>query len=350
MARTIISTVGTSLIKNAGRKIGADKALDKVKLVRYLQDEPQNKASAETNALSRVARQDDRLVFLHSHTPDGLICAQALCAYYQKASHECEAIEIQDLTYTETSFKMRGLRSLVAEMINNIKKEHDRKREVLINATGGFKAEIAYATLVGLLFDVPVYYIHEAFADIIEMPPTPISWDMNLLADHEDFFVWIDKDIQKTHLVEERLAGLPEKIRLLLCEEDGFCMLSPTGEAIWQAYRKHLAELPEDMVLLSSHAQKTLSNATFSQKKDMHNVLHKLASPILRRGGSCQTSPLDCMIYPRGNQPIRVFYYELNDKAYVCELASHTDGSYERLRKKGVKRSNYKNFEPYYGA
>ncbi|MCK9263945.1 MAG: putative CRISPR-associated protein [Deltaproteobacteria bacterium] len=350
MTRTIISTVGTSLIKNAAQKIGADKARNKVGLIRYLQDEPQEKASAETNALSRVVQQDDRLVFLHSHTVDGLICAQALCAYYQKASHECEAIEIQNLTYTETSFKMRGLRSLVAEMINNINKERALKREVLINATGGFKAEIAYATLVGLLFDVPVYYIHEAFTDIIEMPPTPISWDMNLLADHEEFFVWINKDLQKASMVEKRLAGLPEKIRLLLCEEDGFCMLSPAGEVMWRAYGKHLAELPEGTVFLSAAARRTLAQAPTSTQEVMRATLHKLASPTLRRGGSCQTSPSGCMIYPRGNRPIRVFYYELDDKARVCELASHIDGSYERLLKKGVKRSNYKNFEPYYDA
>jgi len=72
---------------------------------------------------------------------------------------------------------MRGLRSLVATLISLIRKERAGGREVLVNATGGFKAEIAYATLVGLLFDVPVYYIHEAFQDIIEMPPTPIGWD-----------------------------------------------------------------------------------------------------------------------------------------------------------------------------
>lgn len=52
---------------------------------------------------------------------------------------------------------MRGLRSLVATLIDQIRQEKKQVREVLINATGGFNAEIAYATLVGLLFDVPVY-------------------------------------------------------------------------------------------------------------------------------------------------------------------------------------------------
>lgn len=58
MPRTIISAVGTWLINNAGRKIGADKARDKTALVRYLQSEPQENAGAEANALSRVMRQE----------------------------------------------------------------------------------------------------------------------------------------------------------------------------------------------------------------------------------------------------------------------------------------------------
>ncbi len=346
MTRTIISTVGTSLINNAGRKIGADKARDKAELIRYLQAEPQEKASAEANALSRVVQKNDRLVFLHSHTEDGLTCAEALCAYYQKAAHACETREIPDLSYTETSFKMRGLRSLVTAMIKTVNRERTLGREVLINATGGFKAEISCATMVGLLFEVPVYYIHEAFKDIIEMPPTPISWDMNLMADHEEFFVWIDKEMRKTSMVEKRLAGLNEKIRLLLYEEDGFCMLSPAGEVMWRAYRKHLAELPEGVVFLSAAAQRTLAQAPTSTRDVMRVALHKLASPTLRRGGSAQANSSDCMIYPRGHRAVRIFYYERDDNVYVCELASHTDASYERLLRKGVRKGDYGNFEP----
>src|SRR5207302_378624 len=114
---------------------------------------------------------------------------EALCRHYQ--DHHAILCEVPDLNYTESRFKLRGLRSLVATLIDLIRRQRKEGREVHINATGGFKAEIAYATLVGLLFDVRVYYIHEAFHDIIEMPPTPISWDYSLLADHEDFFQWI---------------------------------------------------------------------------------------------------------------------------------------------------------------
>jgi CRISPR-associated protein (Cas_APE2256) len=129
--------------------------------------------------------------------------ALALRHFYLSQGYSAESVVIPHLTYTENRFKMRGLRSLVATLIDLIHRERQQGREVSINATGGFKAEIAYATLVGLLFDVPVYYIHEAFRDIIEMPPTPIGWDYTLLADYEEFFTWVHADLRPTAEVQE---------------------------------------------------------------------------------------------------------------------------------------------------
>lgn len=347
MTRTIISTVGTSLIGNAGRELGADKARDKAALARYLQTAAPQSASAETNALSRIIREDDKLIFLHSQTDEGRLCAEALCGHYHKDGYKAEALEVQDLAYTESRFKMRGLRALVAAMIRTINADRKAGREVLINATGGFKAEIAYATLVGLLFDVPVYYIHEAFKDIIAMPLTPIAWDMRLIDTHEDFFDWITRDMRTVHEADQRRKNLPQDIDLLLEEEDGFCMLSPTGEAFFEAYRSHVEDLPAGAVMLSSAARKTLTKTDTSTQAVMRRTLKKIASESLRRGGSDQVNASDCMVYPKGHRKERVFYYEREDKVYVCELAGHEDQSYDRLMDKGVYRNDYRDFEPY---
>ncbi|HQP31647.1 MAG TPA: hypothetical protein PLB81_09985 [Deltaproteobacteria bacterium] len=55
----------------------------------------------------------------------------------------------------------------------------------------------------------------------------------------------------------------------------------------------------------------------------------------------------DCMVYPKGHRKERIFYYELEDKVYVCELAGHEDQSYERQMEDGVCRNDYRDFEPY---
>ncbi len=347
MPRTILSTVGTSLTSNAAKEIGPEKSRDRQALARYLQEKPPQSASAETNALSRIIQPEDKLVFLHSHTDVGRLCAETLCGFFKKAGHQAEPLEITDLDYTESRFKMRGLLSLVAAMIRTINAERKAGREVIINATGGFKAEIAYATLVGLLFDVPVYYIHEAFKDIIAMPPTPIAWDMRLIDEHEEFFDWITQEMRTVREADQRLKTLPQEIHLLIEEEDGFCMLSPTGEAFFEAYRSHVEALPEGVVLLSSVARKTLAQADPNTQAVMRRTLRKMASPALRRTGSGQVHASDCMVYPKGHRKERIFYYELEDKVYVCELAGHEDQSYERQMEDGVCRNDYRDFEPY---
>jgi putative CRISPR-associated protein (TIGR02619 family) len=213
-------------------------------LANYLRHTATDKASAETNSLSRLIPSGDRVVFLHSQTAEGEQCAAALEKHFEAQGHTVELKPVPDLTYKESRFKMRGLRSLVATLCGLIRQERRLSREVLINATGGFKAEIAYATLIGLLFDVPVYCIHEAFRDIMEMPPTPIGWDYSLLADHDDFFEWITSDLRATGEVEQRLKPISQRqeIRLLLTDEENYTLLSPAGDAFYEAYRDRLAQ------------------------------------------------------------------------------------------------------------
>ena len=193
--------------------------------------------------------------------------------YYEGQGYRVSVREVPDPMYAESRFKMRGLRSLMATLIDLIRSERRQGREVIVNATGGFKAEIAYATLVGLLFDVPVYYIHEAFREIIEMPSTPISWDYSLLAEYEEFFEWISEDLRKTAEVDRKLRKLPSEIYLLLAEEEDFTMLSPAGEAFYEAYRGCLEQAEFVPVLLSGAAWHTYNSSEPSTRRLFERAL-----------------------------------------------------------------------------
>jgi len=347
--RTVLVTVGTSLLGNARRDLDEDQPHAQ-QLANYLRHTDVILASAETNALSRLLQDRDRVILLCSQTREGRQCAAALAQYYQHDGYETDVVEVPDLTYTESRFKMRGLQSLVATLIDQIRREKARARQVLINATGGFKAEIAYATLVGLLFDVPVYYIHEACRDIIEMPPTPISWDYSLLADYEAFFEWLRADLRPTLEVDQRLRGLPGAIRLLLAEEDGFTLLSPAGEAFYEAYHDRLAQAATVPLLLSVQAWAAYRAAAPDTQRLFARTLTKLRLRELRLGGSDQVGNCDCRVFPKGHRTERLFYFETEDgRVHVCELARHSDQSYERLMQSGVWREHYQSFQPWYG-
>lgn len=347
--RTILITVGTSLLTNAQRHWQKQELSDQ-EIANYLSRTDPIRASAETNSLSRILREGDKLIFLHSQTEEGKFCADSLRRYYENQGYRSESQEIPDLTYTESRFKMRGLRSLVATLIERIRQERQAQREVLINATGGFKAEIAYATVVGLLFDVPVYYIHEAFRDIIQMPPTPIGWDYSLIAEHEEFFEWLNADLHSTNEVDNRLRGLPraEEVHLLLVEEEGFTFLSPTGEAFYEAYKARLEQVQGTPIWLSKVAWQTYRQAEASVQALFDRALAKLRLPELRKSRSDHVRNSDCLVFPKGHRDERVFYFENEEgEVYVCELTRHSDKSYEQAIQRGVKRDSYTGWKPY---
>lgn len=343
--RTILTTVGTSLLSNARRTYQDTQPSDQ-KLLTYLRNTENCKACAEANSLSRLLEPDDKIVFLHSHTDAGTQCARVLQEHYRYSGYSSEIREICDLAYSESRFKILGLRSLVATLVELIVTERKSHRKVLINATGGFKAESAYATLVGLVFNVPVYYIHEAFQDIIKMPFIPLSWDYSIIADHAEFFTWLDSDLRKTEDVELRLRELPNEIAMLLVEDEGYTYLSPTGEIFFMAYSEALSAAAAVPVEFSKQARKTYQTFEPATKKSFDRLISKLRIRNLRNNGSARVNISDCLVYPRGNRPERLFYYEDDNILKVCELALHGD-SYEKLLKNGVYKKDYIEFKSY---
>ncbi|MEM2941695.1 MAG: putative CRISPR-associated protein [Thermoproteota archaeon] len=342
--RTILTTVGTSLLSNARRDLKTENP-DRHQLANYLRLSDPTKTAAETNSLCRLLKEGDDVVFLYSHTEEGELCAKVLEGYFRNKGYDGRSVEVPDLTYSESRFKMRGLRSLVATLIEEVRREQSKQRQVLINATGGFKAEIAYATLVGLLFDIPVYYIHEAFGDIIEMPPTPISWDYTLIADYDEFFEWIDTEPRPSKEVDLRLKALPREISMLLVEEEGYTFLSPAGEAFYEAYREKETRAEKVPILLSAKAKGVYMKSEPNIRHLFRRAIRKIRVKELRQSGSDQVGNSDCLVFPKGHRDERVFYFEDGDRIMICEFTRKADNSYEKAISAGVFRDKYGNFE-----
>jgi len=342
--RTILSTVGTSLLK------ARDKTLPNlVELLFVLNSTDPRKACAETNALSHLLKDGDRLIFLHSETEEGKLCAQALKTHYERKGYEATFDVIPHLSYRETHFRSQGLRSLVGKLVECIRNERAQGREVLINATGGFKAEGAYATLVGLLFDVPVYYIHEVFQEIVRMPAIPIDWDYSLLAEYEEFFRFLHQDLRSRYELEKKLSALPQKIRSLLEEEENFVMLSPAGEAFFQAYLAKVDQVASLPVEFSPEAWRSFERADGTVQERVRNLLRKLKLKEVRQNCAKALRNLSCFVYPQGHQSERVLFCEHGNRIRVCAIVSHSDKSYEALLERGISCENARSFLPFPG-
>ncbi|MGB9658923.1 MAG: putative CRISPR-associated protein [Nitrososphaerales archaeon] len=134
-----------------------------------------SEVSAEINALSRFLKEISLVYLIHSDTNIGRCCARALKDYLShKGIQVSEPIEVYGLNDAKTFQK--GLANLIREIAKIIPKH----KSVRICATGGFKPEIAIASVLGFLARTSVYYIHESFREVVHLPPLPLKWKLDV--------------------------------------------------------------------------------------------------------------------------------------------------------------------------
>lgn len=200
---------------------------------------------AEINSIASMidrgyARRDCGLFFLHSDTPEGHNTAAVLREYYRLQGHcPVETICVADLQDADPKrFRTKGLRNLVRH-ISAILRQYS-PRACAINATGGYKAQIAIAVVLGQAIGVPVYYKHELFSEIIAFPALPVALDLEVWMQASGMLYDLEKS---TDLIradayqeqwEERYESLVERVTI-----DGkeYLELSPTGQIFHETFR-----------------------------------------------------------------------------------------------------------------
>lgn len=201
---------------------------------------------AEINSIADLMAHDycepgSTLYFCCSQTGDGQLVAQILGHYYGLRGITVRIETIPDLQDEDPKrFRTKGLRNL-AKTVCRIIREHGAPWCAL-NATGGYKAQIAIGVLMGQALSVPVYYKHERFSEIIAFPPMPISLDHQLWMTHSGLFAALNRhevlardEIRGDDDPEwdERLETLVEQVKI-----DGVwhLELSPTGQIFHETF------------------------------------------------------------------------------------------------------------------
>ncbi|GAB4460135.1 MAG: hypothetical protein OHK0037_06830 [Elainellaceae cyanobacterium] len=186
------------------------------------------------------------LLFCHSDTDDGTAIATLLVHYYQALGHTATPYRVEGLQDTNPkAFRTDGLRNLVKQMSYGLRLHG--ADYCAINATGGYKAQIAIAVLLGQALKVPVYYKHERFSEIIAFPPMPISLDFDLWIRHNGWLTALGRNAHDQTPWEtvqddwsEALEPLVERVDI---DGEVYITLSPTGQVFYEAFReRHLPE------------------------------------------------------------------------------------------------------------
>jgi putative CRISPR-associated protein (TIGR02619 family) len=193
---TLICTVGTSLLNNLKYAEDSIKQAFETKNWNYLallllkQSNSSRICGAEINSITSICSQNllksrIRLIFLVSDTEDGKNTGSLLKLYYDNKSNPLRFEQEVDVRILEglrddnvKAFKQQGLKNLVREISNEVRKFSPEA--ISINATGGYKAQISFAGMIGQALGIPVYYLFEKFSEVIELPPQPIALDLAL--------------------------------------------------------------------------------------------------------------------------------------------------------------------------
>lgn len=204
--KTIITTVGISLHSNTKRllekqNLGQNLQPTDEQMRQYLRQEPES-ASAEANSLLKIVEQGDSLVFLATATPLAQRCVSLLKSFFiNKGFHEVNIVNLL-FQNREEHIEKQGIRNLISVLATEITQAQKQKQEVIINATAGFKAQVVYSTMLGMIYHVPVKYIHEEFKRVVTFNPIALELDISLFVNNYYFFEWIE-DIQNSHQYDE---------------------------------------------------------------------------------------------------------------------------------------------------
>lgn len=258
----LICTVGTSLLGNLERTGGdlaqaaRDRNATKVAKALSVYDPKEKLLGAEINSITSILHEKyldqlGHLYFLHSETEDGSFLVKVFKQYFEQRANanRFDLVEhkvIEGLTDKEPKrFKKEGLRNLVREVAALVRRFGNNR--IVINATGGYKAQISFAGMIGQALEIPVCYMFERFDEVIELPPQPISLDFSFWLEHVDQFFDLSQDEididprQEDHRFESLVEYIP-------VNNSGIIGLSPVGQLFHESFKHKFFRQKEQML------------------------------------------------------------------------------------------------------
>jgi len=254
----IVATVGTSLLSSMRRELQlAPEALPhKAAALDFLGSRAatDRACGAEVNSLAHLLAGQKltsgsveppvEVTLLVSDTEEGEWTGSVLGSYLSRRPdvERAGALAIQGLRGDSPStFAQEGLRNLVrlaAQCLTDAEKRSPGALR-LLDTTGGYKAQVAFAGLIGQVLRVPVVYLFEQFPRCIELPPLPVDFDRSLWIEHYGLFRLLSEEgylaVQDVELseVDPRIRDLLDRERI-----DGveYLALSPMLELMHQGF------------------------------------------------------------------------------------------------------------------
>ncbi|KLU60943.1 CRISPR-associated protein [Peptococcaceae bacterium CEB3] len=268
--KRIITTVGTSLFTNydAERKDMKDH-LAKLKGMRHSRwKENQERidlvrkavahwmsgkrsASAEISSILKLKEQFaevGEVRFLCSDTIESRLAAELVQEYFTlqegvKVLFDAAADVIRGLQVEDARvFAQEGIINLV-KRFGALAGEYGEffTGDLLLNITGGYKGTIPYLTLLGQVYNIPIYYLFEDTDALLKIPQAPVDIYWGLFAKYSELFKELEKgvevswdDYKRFHAIEDDFSSCIEEISE---NGTGLIALNAVGMMFWQRFQ-----------------------------------------------------------------------------------------------------------------
>jgi|GEM_PF-1986335 len=268
-----------------------DEGLQYINLPRDL-----NNTSAEIKSLIKMdLDRDDQIILVSSDTIDGRLCAECVRDFLIENDLCCKDLiqikEINGLQATDGArFQREGLKNLFDYLLTL---EH---QDIIFNPTGGYKSIVPYVTLMGMLFNKPVKYIHENSEDVLTLTGIPLIFN-------EDLIIRIENKLRK---IEDETAisardwqdGIDYHDRRFDCLielDNDQVTLSGIGHFFWEKFKRdYPVELERDYRPASEKENKLLGHGKKHHGLErIKPIAEKLLHSLFVRSvpNSCENQP-----------------------------------------------------------
>lgn len=368
MSIIIFSTVGTTLIekneidpnqnyKNDKFSIDTDafETLNSQLTSKMLNRDKPSSYSAEIKSIEAfmLENKDEsitKLFFIISDTLYGAVCFSFLEKYF-KQQHNIVAEKILIPNLNSKTFM--GIQSLLTDVVNKIN-EVSSQYKCFLNITGGYKSVLPYFSIIGMIKQIPLFYIFEDSDNLIKIPPLPINFDYEKFSQYNNV-LFNACDNGEIELSE--FSSLPNELKVLFEKSDSkykpfdillLYVLSAIDKILFYSYSNEIFRtMPRDQYDLISDAFNSIVH--FITEKEIKTLEDFIKSDDPKSKTKHTFFDIDdnnYFIYKKGQDSLRIAYNveffngQLNKINFYAHTFDHNN--YKEVLKKETKRNKDK--------
>jgi putative CRISPR-associated protein (TIGR02619 family) len=296
--------------------------------------EPRVSISAELNTLNKLGiDRNDRVILLSSDNAQGRVCSEmnkrAIMEAFDLSNAQVTIHRIEGLqVHSAKILRDKGLKNLVKVVVNeylaneNIRYNYD----IVINPTGGFKGVVPFLTVLGMLYGKRTVYMFEFADELINLPPLPFSFDMELYDRVRPALAFVEAEVavtEESYLKKIKNFTPEERDRFMAFTEpfdSELLNLSPL------AYCLVSTENRQDKPLIAPSAAEDLRKIEGTPGLMVRRLVRNSVNPIWREKHNEKWENSDLQVLKQINTAERIAGFIKNGKFCITHVfASHND-------------------------